>query len=145
LEASKAGWDWLSLQLADNTELMLFRIRRNDGSIDPCSAGTYIDAQGKTTHLRASDFTLQPLEERWTSPATHATYPIHWKIVVPKFSLEFETKTPLASQELAGKTKLAPNYWEGAIVLSGLRNSQPLRGVGYLEMTGYDRPVQLAP
>jgi predicted secreted hydrolase len=145
LEANQTGWDWLSLQFADNTELMLFHIRRNDGSVDPYSAGTWIDALGKTTHLRAGDFTLQPFEERWTSPVTRATYPIQWKIAVPKLGLEIEAKTPLASQELTGQTKLAPNYWEGAIVLSGLRNAQPLTGVGYLEMTGYDRPVQLAP
>jgi predicted secreted hydrolase len=144
LEASQTGWDWLSLQLTDNTELMLFRIRRNDGSIDPYSAGTYIDAQAKTTHLRTSDFTLQPLEEKWTSPATHATYPVQWKIIVPRFGLELEAKTQLVSQEFAGKTNLVPKYWEGAIVLTGRRNAQPLSGVGYLEMTGYDRPVQFA-
>jgi predicted secreted hydrolase len=27
LEAQQVGWDWLSLQLSDNTELMLFHIR----------------------------------------------------------------------------------------------------------------------
>jgi predicted secreted hydrolase len=145
LEANQTGWDWLSLQLADNTELMLLRIRRNDGYIDPYSAGTYIDTRGKTTHLRASDFTFQPLVEKWTSPVTRATYPIHWRIVVPRLALELEAKTSLASQELSGKSKFAPNYWEGAMVLSGLRNAQPLSGVGYLEMTGYDRPVQLTP
>ena len=32
LESNQTGWDWLSLQLADHTELMLFRIRRADGS-----------------------------------------------------------------------------------------------------------------
>jgi predicted secreted hydrolase len=144
LDASQIGWDWLSLQFADNTELMLFRIRRNDGSSDPHSAGTYIDARGKATHLRRSDFTLQPHEEKWTSPATRARYPIHWKIAVPTLGLELEVKTPLASQELTGKTKLVPNYWEGAIVLTGYGNTQRLSGVGYLEMTGYDRPIQLA-
>jgi predicted secreted hydrolase len=55
--------------------------------------------------------------------------------------MELEVKTPLASQELAGKTAFVPNYWEGAINLTGWRNQQPLRGAGYLEMTGYDRPV----
>ena len=145
LEAHQTGWDWLSLQLADDTELMLYRIRRNDGSVDPYSAGTFVDAQGKTAHFRTGDFVLQPLEEKWTSPVTHATYPLHWKIVVPRLSLELEVQTPLASQELSGKFKFAPNYWEGAIVLSGLRKSQPLSGLGYLEMTGYDRPVRLAP
>ena len=145
LESSQTGWDWLSLQLEDHTEVMLFHIRRKDGSIDPYSAGTLVDANGKTTHLRSADFTLQPSGEFWKSPLTGARYPIHWRVAIPKLSIELEAKTPLESQELTGKTKLAPNYWEGAIVLTGQRNSQPLRGVGYLEMTGYDRPVQIEP
>jgi predicted secreted hydrolase len=145
LESSQIGWDWLSLQLEDNTELMLFRIRRKDGSLDPFSAGTYVDAQGKSTHLRANDFILQPLGESWTSPVTHATYPIAWKIVIPKLEIELEAHTSLAAQEFPGKTKVAPSYWEGAIQLGGHHGKSPLGGVGYLEMTGYDRPVNLAP
>jgi predicted secreted hydrolase len=145
LEAGQVGWDWLSVQLKDNTELMLFRIRRNDGSLDPFSSGTYVDAQGKSTHLRAADFALQPLAQNWTSPITHATYPIAWNIVIPELEIELEARTSLAAQELAGKTKIAPSYWEGAITLEGHRGKMPLSGVGYLEMTGYDHPVDLAP
>ena len=144
LDPDQVGWDWLSLQLDDNTELMLFRIRRKDGSIDPFSAGTFIDAVGHAAHLRAADFLLQPLADSWTSPISHATYPIHWKISIPKLGIILETTTPLASQELANKNKnsLSPTYWEGAITLSGSRSTTPLSGVGYLEMTGYDRPVK---
>ncbi|HKV62812.1 MAG TPA: lipocalin-like domain-containing protein [Candidatus Acidoferrum sp.] len=145
LDSNQTGWDWLSLQLDDHTELMLFHIRRRDGSSDPYSAGTYVDATGKTTHLQSGDFKLEPRGEEWLSPVTGATYPIHWKITIPKLGIELEAKTPLASQELTGNTKLAPNYWEGAVALTGKRNAQPLGGVGYLEMTGYDRPVKLAP
>jgi predicted secreted hydrolase len=145
LDANQVGWDWLSLQLRDNTEVMLFRIRRQDGSLDPFSAGTYVDAQGKSTHLRANDFNLHPLTETWISSVTHATYPIAWRIAIPKLGIELEAHTALASQELAGKTNLAPSYWEGAITLSGRRTNASLGGVGYLEMTGYDRPVKLAP
>jgi predicted secreted hydrolase len=145
LDSNQVGWDWLSLQLDDNTELMLFRIRWKDGSLDPFSAGTYVDAHRKSTHLRADDFTLQPLSENWTSPITHANYPIAWKLAIPKLEIELETHTALATQELTGKTKIAPSYWEGAITLEGHRGKSPLSGVGYLEMTGYDRPVSLAP
>jgi predicted secreted hydrolase len=145
LESDQVGWDWLSLQLEDNTELMLFHLRRKDGSLDPFSSGTYVDAQGKSTHLRAADFTLQPIAQNWTSPITHATYPIAWKIVIPKLEIELEAHTALAGQELTGKTKIAPSYWEGAITLGGRRGKMPLGGVGYLEMTGYDRAVKLAP
>jgi len=145
LDSNQAGWDWLSLQLEDNTELMLFHIRRNDGSVDPFSAGTYVNAQGQSLHLRVNDFTLRPLAESWTSPDTHAVYPIAWKIVVPKLGIELEAHTPLAAQELSGTPKFVPSYWEGAITLAGHRGKFPLSGVGYLEMTGYDRPVKLAP
>jgi predicted secreted hydrolase len=145
LAAEQTGWDWLSVQLDDNTELMLFHIRRKDGSIDPYSSGTYVDAQGRTTHLHERDFVLEPLAGTWKSPATGADYPVHWKIAVPKLGIELEVKPPLESQELPGRSKLAPTYWEGAIVLSGKRNAPAINGVGYLEMTGYDRAVQLAP
>jgi len=145
LESDQTGWDWLSLQLADHSELMLFHIRRKDGSIDPYSAGTYVNANGRTVHLKASDFNLQPVAEKWTSPVTHATYPIHWIIALPKLGIALEAKTPLASQELTGKTTIAPNYWEGAIALTGTRDGKLLEGVGYLEMTGYDRAVQMNP
>jgi predicted secreted hydrolase len=145
LEADQVGWDWLSLQLEDKTELMLFRIRRKDGSLDPFSAGTFVDAQGRSTHLRAADFILRPLAENWTSPATGRNYPIAWKIVIPKLEIELEASTSLAAQELAGKTSLAPTYWEGAITLAGHRGAMPLAGLGYLEMTGYDRAVKPAP
>jgi predicted secreted hydrolase len=145
LESDQIGWDWLSLQLEDNTELMLFRIRRRDGSLDPFSAGTFVDARGKSTHLRAADFILRPLAENWTSPATHANYPLAWKITIPKLEIELEAHTSLPTQELTGKTALAPTYWEGATTLTGHRGQMPLAGVGYLEMTGYDRAVKLAP
>jgi predicted secreted hydrolase len=143
LSPEQTGWDWLSLQLEDRTELMLFHIRRKDGSIDPFSAGTYIDAQGHATHLRKEDFILQPLGDVWKSPASGAMYPIQWKIEIAKLNIALEASTPLAAQELSGKTRLAQTYWEGAITLSGNRGAQPVNGVGYLEMTGYDRPITL--
>ncbi|MGH9742049.1 MAG: lipocalin-like domain-containing protein [Candidatus Acidiferrum sp.] len=145
LESGQVGWDWLSLQLEDNTELMLFRIRRKDGSLDPFSSGTYIDAQGKSIHLRADDFTFLPLDQHWISPATHANYPIAWKISVPKLGIVLAASTSLPDQELSRNASFVPAYWEGAITLVGHRGSVPLTGVGYLEMTGYDRAVTLAP
>src|SRR5271156_1352854 len=136
LDPAQLGWDWLSIQLTDNTELMLYRFRRKDGTVDPYSSGTYIDAQGHPTHLRANDFTLEP-GETWKSPTTNAIYPIAWKIQISKLGIiALEARTPLPSQELTGQSKLAPGYWEGAITLTGTRNTQPLAGVGYLELTG---------
>ena len=38
---------------------MLFELRRKDGSIDPYSSGTFIDASGVARHLRREDFSLR--------------------------------------------------------------------------------------
>ncbi len=143
LETNQVGWDWLSIQLADHSEIMLYQIRRKDVSVDPFSSGTYVDEHGKSTALHAADFVLTPYGETWKSPATSATYPIQWKISIPKLGIELESRTDLKSQEISGQTKIAPSYWEGAIRLTGHRGAAKLDGVGYLEMTGYDRPLDL--
>jgi predicted secreted hydrolase len=142
LEPNQIGWDWMSIQFEDDTELMLFRIRRKDGSVDPYSSGTFVDANGAGTQLLQSDFTLQPAGASWTSSATHATYPIEWKVSVPKLNLDLHASTSLPSQELTAISKIAPSYWEGAIALTGHKKAVPVRAVGYLEMTGYDRPLE---
>jgi predicted secreted hydrolase len=143
LEKDQVGWDWFSLQLSNNSELMLFRIRRRDGSVDPFSAGTYIDPQGHSVHLLREDFLLIPGDESWKSPVTGALYPVHWRLLVPKLEIELDATTLLKSQELSGQSKFVPSYWEGAIDLKGQKGSAlGVTGVGYLEMTGYDRAVE---
>jgi predicted secreted hydrolase len=143
MEAEQVGWDWLSVQLEDNTELMLYQFRRKDGSTDPFSSGTYVDAQGKSVHLTSADFRLIPTGEIWTSGVTAAKYPVAWRMEIPKLGLKLAATTPLKSQELAGGSKLAPSYWEGAIAIEGTRGGASVRGVGYLEMTGYDRAMEM--
>jgi len=141
LEANQVGWDWFSIQLNDNSELMLFQIRRTDGSVDPFSAGTYVDPRGNAGHLRSTDFQLTPTVAIWTSPDTHAHYPVQWQIRVPSLNLTLAVSTPLPSQELVATSNVAPSYWEGAVFLQGKKSSTDIAGAGYLEMTGYDRPV----
>lgn len=141
LDAGQAGWDWLSLQLDDDTEFMLFHIRRADGSIDAHSAGTFIDASGACTHLRNADFVLERAGETWTSAASHATYPIAWRIAVPKLGIELKAAAALADQEMVSQSELAPTYWEGAITVTGRKGDSVIHGVGYLEMTGYAQPL----
>jgi len=137
LEPFQAGWDWFSVQLDNRTELMLFQLRHVDGSIDPYSSGTYVDAGGHATHLKRSDFQLQPLAY-WTSPKSHARYPIRWKITIPSLKLTLECAAALDNQELESEDATAPTYWEGTVTYTGTVN-----GAGYLEMTGYEKPVRL--
>jgi len=140
MDANETGWDWLSLQLDDNTELMLYRLRHRDGSVDPYSAASYIDAQGRCTFLVLNDFTLTPAGQAWSSPQTGGAYPIEWHITVPALGLSADVTTPLAAQEIP--SSFGPTYWEGAIDVTGKRGAASVHGVGYLEMTGYAAPMR---
>ena len=143
LAPEQTGWDWTGLQLDDGSEVMLFRLRRKDGAIDPYSAGTYVDPQGRTSHLSVNDFSLTP-GKVWISPDTGGRYPIEWTIRVPSLQLKLALSTPLPRQEMTGNTPTAPSYWEGAVECSGLSKSRPVKAVGYLEMTGYTGAVPLS-
>ena len=153
LEPGQVGWDWLSLQLVDGTEMMLFRLRRADARSDPFSSGTYIDREGRTATLGASEFALEPVGQTWTSPDTHASYPLRWRVRVAGRAaragmpavppMQFEVSTPLQAQEIVSRSAFTPSYWEGAIDASGSKDGRAMSGVGYLEMTGYDKAVKL--
>ena len=143
LASDEAGWDWLSLQLDDGTEVMLYRLRHKDGSVDPYSSGTYVDRQGRALHLKFDDLRMEAHGETWTSAGSGARYPIAWSVTIPQLGLALEIRTPLAKQELAARGKRSPSYWEGAIDIAGRRGEQTIHGVGYLEMTGYDHPLPL--
>jgi predicted secreted hydrolase len=123
LASDEVGWDWFSIQLDNKTELMLFELRRKDGSIDPYSSGTFVDAHGAARHLRREEFSLEPLV-RWEK------YPVEWRVRVPSLNIDIQCRPVLRNQKLR-------NYWEGAVDYSGNQT-----GVGYLEMTGYDGPVR---
>lgn len=123
LDADQVGWDWMSLQLQDGRELMLFQLRRRDGSIDAFSSGSLIERDGKVRHLRKEEIRMTPVR-RWQG------YPVEWTVEVAGFRLE--VKSRLDQQELVSKQPQAPTYWEGAVAVSG-----DATGVGYLEMTGY--------
>jgi predicted secreted hydrolase len=137
LAADEVGWDWLSLQLEDNTELMLYRLRHADGSVDPFSSGTYVDAAGKSTYLGKADFAMTPAGDTYISPVTKAVYPTSWDVDVPSLGLDLHITTPLAAQELTSANHGGVSYWEGAIKITGTRRGSTLTGAGYLEMTGY--------
>jgi predicted secreted hydrolase len=135
LEAEQQGWDWLSIQLADGRELMLYQLRRADGSRDPRSSGTLVDVSGRTRHLSAADFTMATAGRTFRAPSG-ATYPVRWTVQIPGEGLTLDVTTPLENQELSTEAARV-SYWEGLIDIAGTSRGAPVSGRGYLEMTGY--------
>lgn len=136
LTEAQVGWDWFSIQLDNNTELMLYLMRRKDGSIDAHSSGTLVGADGREKSLSLKDYRIEILD-RWKSPASGANYPMKWKVTVPAAALELEITPAFAEQELITNRSTRVTYWEGAVTIRGSARGQAVRGQGYVEMTGY--------
>jgi predicted secreted hydrolase len=131
------GWDWFSLQLDDQRELMLFRIRREDGSIEPASGGTLVERDGRSRRLAREDVWVDVLDH-WTSPQTGARYPSRWRVQVPSDELDLVVEPWLEDQEM--RTSFV--YWEGTVRVSGASGGRLTTGQGYAELTGYARSMQ---
>jgi predicted secreted hydrolase len=136
LESDQVGWDWFSIQLEDGRDLMLFEIRRRDGSIDPQSSGTLIEAGGATTHIGHGEFSLTP-GEIWRSPDSGASYPIAWRLELPRLAIRLNVRASFEDQELRASEDAGVTYWEGSVLGQGVSGDNEIRGRGYLEMTGY--------
>lgn len=132
LSQDQVGWDWFALQLADGRELMVFQIRRTDGSVDPFSSGVWVPREGEPRILSAQDFTIR-VHDTWKSPHSGAEYPSRWTVAVPSQQLELHIRPYLPDQEL----NVSYSYWEGAVQIDGQVESQAVSGSGYVELTGY--------
>ncbi len=131
------GWDWFSIQLKNNTEMMLYLIRNASSQI----ISTYIsliDTNANDHLLPAKALQVQVLSH-WTSPVTHATYPSGWHLEIndPQLRTSLTLIPELKDQELAAYQSTGNSYWEGAVSIQGQGASQAVQGEGYVELTGY--------
>jgi predicted secreted hydrolase len=121
------GWDWFALQLDDGTDVMVYRLRRHDGSRDPFDAGKLVYADGQDETLSSADFRLTPADY-WTDPAGVA-WPRRWQLSVAGRQL---TITAAVDDQLMDT---AVRYWEGLVHVADIDGRR--LGQGYMELTGY--------
>ena len=121
LAPEAAGWDWAGINLFDGRSLMAFRMRARAG-------GTHYAPPGTTFEVLRT----------WQSPRTGVRYPVSMRVN----GLRLE---PLMDdQELDSRASTGTIYWEGAVRAfdgDGARSREV--GRGYLELTGYWRPMKL--
>jgi len=141
LRENQQGWDWFSIQFDDDSELMLYQIRRNDGTPDVTSSGSLITSDGEVIHIRRDQMRIEPAG-RWKSPHSGATYPMGWRVAVPEFGIAVDVRPAMKDQELVTHASTNVTYWEGAVDVSGTSRNTPATGVGYVEMTGYAKKFQ---
>lgn len=133
------GWDWYSVQLNNQTELMLYVIRDATGKIISTYVGS-ISADARYTTLPASSLTIQVLDH-WTSAQTGITYPSGWQVDIndPQLQASLNLQPELKNQELVVTKSTGNIYWEGAVKVQGSEGREAIQGEGYVELTGYQK------
>ncbi|MDD5528133.1 MAG: lipocalin family protein [Patescibacteria group bacterium] len=129
---AKDKWNWFSLQLDDNTEMVCFEL---DIKGEKKTLADISYPNGKTEHLTGVIFT--PIGKEWASAKTKAKYPLNWQIEIPAKKIKLQVAPLVKNQELIFGTL---NYWEGPLAVSGKFGNKPASGYGFLELVG--RPSQ---
>ena len=141
LQPSQSGWDWFALQLDDDREVMLYRLRRKDGGTTPQSSGSLVLPDGRVRHILLAQFRTSAIGS-WKSPHTGAVYPSGWRVRIPSEGLDVVVTPVLHDQELVD-AQLGVAYWEGDCDVRGVDRSRPVRGSAYVELTGYAGALRL--
>jgi predicted secreted hydrolase len=135
LSSDQAGWDWFSLQLDDGSEVMVFHLRKKDGTFEK-PFGTLVTANGVAKYLSGDQISIVA-NRTWKSPKTGAAYPAAWTIRLKDSNARLEVVPSMEDQELSAKKSTQVVYWEGAVQIQGISQGVPVRGSGYAELTGY--------
>ncbi|MFN5099853.1 MAG: lipocalin-like domain-containing protein [Burkholderiaceae bacterium] len=136
LDPKAVGWDWVGANLDDGRALMAFRIRASDGS-SLWQHATLREKDGRLRQLNADAIRFTPVRY-WRSPRTQARYPVEVTLEIGQ--QRWQLRPLQDDQELDSRQSTGAVYWEGAVSLE--RDGRP-DGRGYLEMTGYVKPLKL--
>ncbi|NIQ00361.1 MAG: carotenoid 1,2-hydratase, partial [Nitrospinaceae bacterium] len=134
-------WDWFSLKLDNQRELMLYQLRQKDGGIDPFSSGSLVRPDGSHRHLEKKRFTIEATG-RWTSEHTGIEYPSGWIVALPEQGVRLTVTPELLDQELHHLRSIDGSYWEGSVSIEGTWKGKPVQGRGYVELVGYGQPLK---
>jgi predicted secreted hydrolase len=136
LSGDQAGWDWFALHLSDGRDVMIYKLRKKDGSLEEESSGTIVERDGRSRHISLAAIETMVLSY-WKSKKTGGKYPAAWHIRIPSASIDVTIKPLVADQELANTVSAGITYWEGAVEGTGTSNGKEIKTNGYVELTGY--------
>ena len=136
LAREASGWDWAGINFDDGSALMAFQIRDRHGGRF-WAGGSLRGRDGTVRALGPDDIRFAP-RRHWRSPRTGTLYPV--AMAVQAADLRIDLVPLMDDQELDSRASTGAVYWEGAVTAT--RDGQTV-GRGYLELTGYFRPLKL--
>jgi predicted secreted hydrolase len=128
------GWDWLGANLDGGGALMAFRIRGASG--ETLWSGATLRAPGGEARAVPPEAIRFAPRRTWKSPRTGTLYPVAMDVSIE--GRDWRVEPLMDDQELDARATTGTLYWEGAARVTGPNGET---GRGYLELTGYARPL----
>ena len=122
LARDQTGWDWFSLSFDSGEKMMGFILR----GAENYTSATLIAADGTATAYPDGAFSATPLTRHTVAGRE---VPTTWQVRLPDRGVDVTVEALNPDAWMATSIP----YWEGPVTISGSH-----KGVGYLEMTGYD-------
>ncbi|HET6334956.1 MAG TPA: polyprenyl synthetase family protein [Polyangiales bacterium] len=131
-DARQIGWNWISAQLEDGTDLTFYP---EQYVVSGESAGEHALTIGPKGEIeRWEGATFEPLEW-WQSSQTFVEYPIRWKLQIPSAGIDLDVRAAFKDQEVM--TLIAKSsFYEGRVEVEGTHKGKPIKGIGFVERSG---------
>ena len=126
LTKAQQGWDWFSIRLADESTLMIFRLR-GDKNHFYSARRMFKDGSGRNINSQTHPNDIQMNTTQWQQTAL-GKHPIAWHIQIKSEAIDITTETINPNSDML----VTMAYWEGPIRITGSH-----QGEGYMELTGY--------
>ncbi len=140
----RRGWDWFSVQLDNDTELLVWQIVNPDDSIESRDLMImFPDCSMYHTH----DVAMQSVES-WVSPATGREYGIVWQVKERTQGVDLEIRARYPEQEIRMfelMPEVAYQFWEGNTVVAGWLGGNEVGGNGHAEIVRSISPLDRVP
>ena len=131
-DARQVGWNWISAQLDDGTELTYYPEQYVYTGESAGEHALTIAADGTVQNWQGAKF--EPLEW-WQSSQTFVEYPVRWRLQIPGAGLDLDVRATFKDQEVM--TLIAKNsFYEGRVEVSGTKHGAAISGVGFVERSG---------
>lgn len=132
-ETLQNGWDWFSIQLDDDTDIICWQIVNSDGLIQSRDL-TIMFSDESIYHT--IDLDIDKVSS-WTSPETGELYGTAWSITEAGHDMYLEVTAQYSEQEILMFTDqplMSWQFWEGGVIVSGEMDGNDVSGIGYAEL-----------
>ena len=130
---SRRGWNWFSVQLDNDTEIILWEISNPAGVVLSRDLTMMLPDE---SIYHTVDLELEMLDS-WVSPETGEEYGVRWRVRDETRNLDLEIGALYPEQEILifpENPQIGWEFWEGGTTVSGELDGETVSGVGYAEL-----------